>query len=328
MTRAIPPFFLVGNPRSGTKMLRELLNASPDIWMSAVESHFIPKYTRRIERYGRLDDPHNFRALAAALGRTRAFWQWARRGIRIDPEVWYAACRSYSWPGVLEGLFRVVYSLEVPDARARWEDVVWGDKTPVYMSELRLLSELFPHARVIHIVRDPRDCVLSTAAAWGNSPLRTAQEWADRTRRCRTAGRALGPERFLEIRYEDLVADVTGVLARCFDFLGVPVPPDAGRFYRMPENLGSQRGQTRVVRDSAGRWRRDMTAAARRAVEALTGDLLDAYGYEREYSGLPLRRLSRLRLAAYRLRDAWRQLRFRRRELGSWREALRFLRAR
>lgn len=71
-----------------------------------------------------------------------------------------------------------------------------------------------------------------------------------------------------------------------------------------------------------------MTAAARRAVEALTGDLLDAYGYEREYSGLPLRRLSRLRLAAYRLRDAWRQLRFRRRELGSWREALRFLRAR
>lgn len=328
MTRAIPPFFLVGNPRSGTKMLRELLNASPEIWMSAVESHFIPKYTRCVDRFGRLDDPRNFRALAAALGGTRAFYQWARRGIRVDPEVWYAACRDYSWPGVLEGLFRVVHGLEVPDPPVPWEDLVWGDKTPVYMSELPLLSDLFPHARVIHIVRDPRDCVLSTADAWGNSPLRTAQEWADRTRRCRTAGLVLGPARFLEIRYEDLVADVTGVLRRCFDFLGVPTPPDAGRFYRVPENLGSQRGQTRVVGGSAGRWKRAMAPAARRAVEALTGDLLEAYGYEREHPGLRPRRLSRLRMEAYRLRDAWRQLRFRRHELGSWREALRFLRAR
>ena len=48
--RAVPPFFLVGNPRSGTKMLRELLNASPDVWMSEVESHFIPKFTRTLAR--------------------------------------------------------------------------------------------------------------------------------------------------------------------------------------------------------------------------------------------------------------------------------------
>lgn len=328
VTRAVPPFFLVGNPRSGTKMLRELLNASPDLWISEVESHFIPKYTRIIERYGDLADPASFRRLADALRRTRAFWQWERRGVHVEADAWYAACRSHAWPGVLEGLFRVVHSLEIRDPPAPWKAIVWGDKTPVYMSELPLLGALFPQARVLHIVRDPRDCVLSSEAAWGSAPLRTAQQWADRTRACRTAGRALGTARYLELRYEDLVADVPAVLGRCFAFLGVPAPPDAGRLYRVPENLGSQRGQPRVVAGNTGRWKTRMEPGLRRAVEELTGDLLDAYGYEREHPSLPVARLSRLRMEAYRARDAWRQLRFRRRELGSWGEAVRFLRAR
>jgi len=71
-----------------------------------------------------------------------------------------------------------------------------------------------------------------------------------------------------------------------------------------------------------------MAPGARRAIEELTGDLLDAYGYEREHPSLPTRSLSRARLQAYRVRDAWVQLRFRRRELGGWMEAIRFLMAR
>ena len=94
-------------------------------------------------------------------------------------------------------------------------------------------------------MRDPRDCVLSTQEAWGNTPLRTAQEWADRVRRCRTAGTTLGPSRYHELRYEDLVGDVRGRLAATFDFLGVPTPADAGEFLRVPENLGSARGAGR-----------------------------------------------------------------------------------
>ena len=71
-----------------------------------------------------------------------------------------------------------------------------------------------------------------------------------------------------------------------------------------------------------------MPAADRRAIEELTGDLLDAYGYEREHPGAATRSLSAVRMGAYRLRDAWLQLRFRRRELGGWAEAVRFLMAR
>ena len=328
MERAVPPFFLVGNPRSGTKMLRELLNASPDVWMSEVESHFIPKFTRAIAGYGDLADRASFGRLTAALRRTRAFWQWEHRGVHVPDDEWYAACPRHDWPGVVAGLFRCVHRREIPNPPKPWEAIVWGDKTPVYMGEIPLLAALFPAARFVHIVRDPRDCVLSTERAWGNAPLRTAQEWADRVRRCRSAGGALGERRYLELRYEDLTDDVRGQLGRIFDFLGVPTPADAGRLLRVPENLGAARGAREVVTGNKQKWKTKMDPALCRAIEEITGDLLDAYGYEREHPGLPTRRLSKARLLAYRVGDAWQQLRFRRRELGSWAEAVRFLMAR
>jgi hypothetical protein len=326
--RAVPPFFLVGNPRSGTKMLRELLNASPDLWMSEIESHFIPKFTRAIARYGDLGRRDAFDRLTAALRGTRAFWQWEHRGVEVPDDEWWEACPRHDWPGVVAGLFRCVHRREAPHPPKPWDEIVWGDKTPAYMREIPLLAALFPGARFVHIVRDPRDCVLSTESAWGNTPLRTAHEWADRTRRCRDAGRTLGAARFLELRYEDLTDDVRAELGRIFDFLSVPTPPDAGRLARVPENLGAARGAREVVAGNKQKWKTAMAPALRRDVELLTGDLLDGYGYEREHPGLPTRSLSRVRLEAYRLRDAWGQLRFRRRELGSWVEAIRFLRAR
>jgi hypothetical protein len=326
--RAVPPFFLVGNPRSGTKMLRELLNASPDVWMSDVESHFIPRFTRAIGSFGDLADRGSFQRLTDALRGTRAFWQWEHRGVHVDTEEWWDACRSRDWPGVVEALFHCVHRREIPDPPKPWETIVWGDKTPVYMKELPLLAGLWPAARFIHIVRDPRDCCLSSEEAWGNSPLRTAQEWADRMRSCRAAGEALGPGRYVELRYEDLVEDVRGHLERLFEFLGVPTPPDAGRLLRVPENLGAAKGERRVVADNKQKWKRAMAPALRRRIEGLTGDQLDALGYEREHPDLPTRPLPAAALRLYRLRDAWRQLGFRRRQLGGLREAVRFLMAR
>jgi len=76
------------------------------------------------------------------------------------------------------------------------------------------------------------------------------------------------------------------------------------------------------------KWKGQMQPALRRRIEGVTGDLLDAYGYEREYAGLPTARLPAARMTAYRLADAWRQLRFRRKEQGGWVRGLRFLLAR
>jgi hypothetical protein len=325
VTRAEPPFFVVGHPRSGTKMLRELLNRSPDVWISDVETHFIPRLTRDLRRYGNLGERANFDRLVAALQGTRALWHWTQRGVRIDADRWYGFCRTHDWPGVLEALYRCVHEQEISVPPKPWEEILWGDKTPAYLTELPLLADLYPRARFIHLVRDPRDCCQSSRDAWGSTPLRTAQEWADRVGQCRAAGATLGPERFHEVRYEDLVSDVRGRLADLFDFLGVPTPPDAGSFLRVPENLGAARGADTVIAENREKWKRTMPPALRCRIEGVTGTLLDALDYEREHPELPTSRLPAAQLAAYRALDAWRQLRVRRREQGGWVRGLRSL---
>jgi hypothetical protein len=226
---------------------------------------------------------------------------------------------------VLRGLFRGVYPLEMPGDPRPFESVVWGDKTPLYMLEMPLLASLFPAARFIHIVRDPRDCALSSAAAWGNSLLRTAQEWADRVRKCRADGAALGAARYAELRYEDLLAGPPAVLRRLFEFLDVPPPADPGRLKRVAENVGSARGQAQVVAENQRKWQRRMSPPMRRRFERVCGDALDALGYDREYPDLERWRVPAWRMRAYALRDAWRQVQFRRRELGGWLPSLSFL---
>src|SRR4029450_5010118 len=116
VTRAEPPFFVVGSPRSGTKMLRELLNRSPDVWISAVESNFIPPFTRDIARYGDLGEGGNFDPPTEALRATRAFWRWTRRGVEIDGDRWWSLCRTRDWPGVLEALLPRVQQHQMPQS--------------------------------------------------------------------------------------------------------------------------------------------------------------------------------------------------------------------
>jgi hypothetical protein len=325
MMRAVPPFFVVGFPRSGTKMLRELINNNPEVWISAIESNFIPRFSRKIHRYGDLAVYERFDRLAAALEGTRAFWAWQRRGIRVERRHWFEVCRTYDWPGVLEALFHCVYEQEMPESAVPWDQVLWGDKTPLYVSAMPVLAGLFPESRFIHIIRDPRDCALSSSWAWGNSPLRTAQEWADCVCTARRDGRALGAHRYFELRYEDLVTDVRGVLSGIFEFLGVDTPADAGALRRVPETIGDARGETRVVTNNHGKWRRRMEPALRRSVEGVCGDVMAAARYEREYPELPMVRVSPLRMGTYKVRDAWHHLKFRRREFGSWFVGIEFL---
>jgi hypothetical protein len=306
-------------------MLRELLNASPDLWISDVETGFIPRLTAEVAGSGDLNVYEYFARLAGALAGTRAFWHWQRKGVVTEPRRWWDLCPGRDWPGVLAGLYQAVWEQEIPAPRPPWDQVVWGDKTPHYVAHLPLLAALFPRARFVHIVRDPRDCVSSAEKAWGNSPLRTAQEWTDQVTAGRTAGARLGAVRYHELRYEDLLADVPGTLGPIFDFLGVEAPPEPGRFLRVPENVGAARGEQQVVAANREKWRRDMSPDLRRRVEAVCGTAMDAVGYTREHPDVVSRRVGPLAMRFYRLRDAGRQLAFRRRELGSWWRGLRFL---
>lgn len=287
------PVFIVGMPRSGTKLLRTLLNRHSLIGIPEFESHFIPYYAQEDRDWRALQAPEEFRRFYQHIGASN-FCRRLGRDVP-DCEAWRQAVEEWSCAGVMEALFRLY-------AAGRGKPI-WGDKTPQYLTQLPLLARLYPAGRFIHIVRDPRDYCASVQKAWGKHPYRSAQRWADEVARCRADGAALGEQRFLEVRYEDLLTDTEAVMRRISEFLGVPFEACTTVPDKAAENLGAARGSTSIVRDNAYKWRRGQDRRAVARIERICAEELRRSGYPASYSG-PSVRLGRVRRGFYQAADA------------------------
>jgi Sulfotransferase family len=204
----------------------------------------------------------------------------------------------------------------------------WGDKTPMYMQNLRLLERLFPDALYLHLIRDGRDAALSFLAlprgivteTWMHP--RTAADFACQWHTEVAAARRLGGRvggRYLEVRYESLVDDVEAVLRRICEFAGLEYEAEmvdyAGNVdvSAKPHQQRLTQPPTKGVRD----WHAQMSAPDVAAFEHVAGDVLSELGYETSHA---TDAAGRLRLAAYASRAlAWRGASFALRRSFLWR---------
>jgi Sulfotransferase family len=282
------PFpFIVGFGRSGTTLLRAMLDSHPDLAIPP-ETHFVVPMAMRRRHYERDGFDHS-RFLADLF--TRFGGRMRRWG--LDRATVAEALARSAPTGTPEAL-RAVYGAYA----ARHRKPRYGDKTPVHVLNLPLLGALFPESRFVHIIRDGRDSTVSyLAQEWGPT---TVAEGALRWRRAIHAGRRegarLGPTRYREVRYEALVNDPEAELRPLCSFLGLSFHPAVLRYHLNAERLISETDEshsrlrqppTAGVRD----WRRDMSASDIALFEALAGDALEDLGYERTSAGpgLPAR---------------------------------------
>jgi hypothetical protein len=265
------PIFIVGCPRSGTSLLRDLLRSHPHLTFPN-ESHFISGFYRA---YGdpRSDDE------ARILARRILDQHWIRSwGLELDPEA-FADARS----------FREVVSRLFSEWARREGKPRWGDKTPHYVTDLPVLAELFPACRILHIHRDGRDVALSWLRT-GMEPRNVytaAKAWKERVTVGRRAGTALGPETYREVSFEALVTHPREVMMEVCEFVGesfteeVLRPSLLPRLYR-PRWIRRRppRPPREVIDPShAGGWRDRMTPRQRVLFESVAGDLLADLGY-------------------------------------------------
>lgn len=313
------PLFIVGMPRSGTKLLRGLLNRHPRIGVLRNETEFLPWLAHRFARFGDLRRRARFDAFYAEMLRHSYFRFQSEQGRLIDAGRWHAACAEFSAAGVFEALMRA--EVDAPRGSGR----IWGDKSPSYIDDLPLLRQLYPAARVLHIVRDVRDYCLSMNKAWGKDMLRAAQRWADGVRKARRDGASLGAD-YLELRYEDLLARTEPELRRVCAFLGVAFEPQMLTLTKSTENLGDARGASRVLADNRGKFHHAMAPETLARVEEIAGPVLVECRYELSLPLRPARRLSALEMRLAQLRDGLQLVRADRNGWGFWRTALFHLR--
>jgi hypothetical protein len=307
-TRFQGPLFLIGMPRSGTKLLRAILNEHAAVAIPETETEFLPWWVTNWSAFGDLSDERNFRRFYQSCQRLPFFMYLndAERG--IDVESWYRKCHDFSPAGVFETLIRLHLGLN------RGDGTVWGDKSPSYLTQLPMLKQLYPRARFLHIVRDVRDYCLSINRAWGKNVFRAAQRWSDDVAACRSAGLKFGDD-YLEIRYEDLLHDPVEAARRVCAFVGVPYYPDLLKLSQVTENIGDARGMREIATQNVGKFSTGLDEATIRKIEAMAGRTLREVGYACEYDGRP-KRLGAIRLKYLQVLDGVNLILFSARDRG------------
>lgn len=256
---------------------------------------------------GRADSPLRDRVIFV-VGARRSGTNWLQRVIAAHPEVAAVPTETYLFSRGLSPLAErfqhgspgsvslgTVYMAREPflDALRDFCDAVLGgllpalrqgatricERTPEHATCLDLIGDVYPDARVVHIVRDGRDVARSLAAQqWGPGSLRAAaEEWVIHVSAARSAGAHLA--HYHEVRYEEMLADPRSHVEELFGFLDLeacePVVAEAVREAAVPFNVDPH---APVVR--TGKWRTAFTADELAEVLEVAGPMLAELGYD------------------------------------------------
>ena len=282
MTGDAGPILLIGCPRSGTTLLRVMLNAHPRIGIPP-ENRFVSQVWFRRHRFGPPGSARAARRMALAVtrrGRGAVHVGTDRPRLLAD----FERTRPQTPAAALDQVFSAW--------AARHGKARWGDKRPAYYALVDQLDAMFPDARFVHIVRDGRACVASLQRPpFSYPPVRAVATWLNSMHAGRRALRRLGPDRVLELRYEDLTSEPEETLRRLCAFLGEEFaeamlrPEDVVATY-VPAGFQQHHQIAAGVNTASVRaWERELSDAEVAAVERLGARHLRRFGYPRTGRG-------------------------------------------
>lgn len=271
------PLFIVGFQRSGTTLLRAMLDSHPDVAIPLDTVGLWARYEDRLDAYGSLADEVQVRRLVGDILEEERLKLW-EEPLAVDEVL--SQRRRPGYPGIVEA-FYLAYAARKGKSR-------WGDKDPGNMRRLDRVLRWFPDAKIVHIIRDGRDACLShLRQSFGHSELLPcAVDWREEVWWVRNIGRILGSDSYFELRYEDLVEDTETVLRDLCDFLELPYSESLRSYHERRDEMvpESKRELWPLLaepprRDNLERWRTEMSEGRRVCFEKRAGDLLADMGY-------------------------------------------------
>ena len=289
------PVFVLGHSRSGTSLVCRLLLDNLGVNFGT-ESQFIVRYHRKLAQYGDLRDDNRLRQMIGDISRERFFARTRQNfGFVLDVDRAARAVSDRTYSGALRSIFE---QFAASQGHTRW-----GDKTPEYCRHLPVIRELFPDAHFLHVVRDGRD-VAQSIFKTGFGPknaYEAALDWKRTISDIRAFGAQVAPGAFLEIRYEDLLADPVGTMGRVADGLGIVNHTDV-------IVAAAPRLRAYVRGNNASKWRRQLTWREIECFEAFAGDELHACGYALEFRPRTTKTRSVLESCFWQAQAIWRRV--------------------
>ena len=302
------PLFIIGMPRSGTKLIRDILNRHPNIGIPVIESHFIPYMIRKFGNPPNLAPEGEFDRFYGEFSNTSFFWDAQALGKSIPKEYLRKRVDLSSWSSILETILRF-YS-----PKKETDGFIWGDKTPGYLNHMKLLKKLFPQARFLHIIRDPRDYALSVKKTWGKSLYRAADTWRYTIQSAKSVGQKIG-EDYQEVHYEELITKPEEVLLEICKFLECEFTPAMLTLDQPAEDYGDTRGSQEIVSNNLGKYKNELNSMIIKRIEEIVYPIAKLLGYTLHYA-CRHKPLNPIHLKILNLYDGWASVNFHIHERG------------
>lgn len=295
----IPPFFILGRPRSGTTLLTTLFNAHPNVRIAPEFPvlFFLYQRFRKVKHW----DESTIRSFVDHIFYFSKFNVRRVENLKLDKEFMVNELMRYKDRGTIQIFLKSInyYAFSVYGK----EETLWiGDKNPVYALYAGRLRRIFPDARFICIIRDYRDNFISIRKLAEKevaveAPILSMQvgRWKFFTAMFLRMKRRY-PDRYYILRYEDLVSEQEKTFASLCDFLGIRYDPSVFEFHKKKEEAVNTYGnyiyekfhENLMKPVGTGRmntWQDVLSPGQVRMADQVAGKYADRLGYRREYKG-------------------------------------------
>lgn len=272
--------FMVGEQRSGSNLLRLILNESSEI-AGPHPPHILQRLMPVVDQKDLTSDII-FRELIEHVCQLVEANPVQWEGIHFDRDDIFERCRENSLIAIF-GAIMDVYA-EVHNASS-WickslQNIRWADQLDAY----------FENSKYIYLYRDPRDVTLSfmKAVVGEKHPYLIAEQWNELQILCMTHGEILPKERFLGVCYEDLISEPEYVIKNLCQFLNIDYQESMLVFHESKEasraasssKLWENVAQP-IMKKNSNKFLKEMDDMEIKIIESIAGNTMDKLGYER-----------------------------------------------
>ncbi len=280
------PFFIIGTERSGSNLLRLILNAHSGLAVPH-PPHILHFFSPLEGSYGDLASPEVMRQLVADVLALLAvhIYPWE---VAIDPESIIQKIKSAARSRSLVGVFFSLYDEYLRQSGKRR----WGCKSTFVIHHVEAVLSACPTAKFIVLVRDPRDVAVSSRGSIFSPfhPYFTARLWREQQLEGLKWLESGSLDHFHLVRYEDLIEQPEATVREICRFLGEFYESGMLEYYNTSSAQKSRRLSTSwqnvdqpIKCTNRNKFKQGLSRHEIRMVEGVTGDLMARFGYCREY---------------------------------------------
>jgi hypothetical protein len=288
----MPIFFIIGKGRSGTTLLQNLLDANENT-LVPIESTFL------VHLYGKYGGVRNWNKKIIdnyvddlfLLRKIRESWN-------LNPTTLKQKINAYLVENgnlYYATISKIIY-LSFQSIHPKEKILIIGDKNPFYTFCIEDLLNIFPEAKFIHLIRDPRANVRSHMISFDTNFI-TFIAWKWRCYNKEIESKKLKyPNHFHELKYEDLVTTPEATLIKVCDFLNIDFNPNALEFHQQVKGefgdikkykSGFHANLKKPIDKSLSvKWKEFFNKKQLKIINSICGDYLQKYNYEYEPSSI------------------------------------------